>query len=62
MSAYGKGTAGIGVFECHRPIFAIEPALEQARHETIARAKHIEDLDRKARPLMPSSSEAGIAL
>jgi hypothetical protein len=44
----GEGPAGVGVFQRDGPGFAIEPALDQARHEAVARAEDVEDLDREA--------------
>ncbi len=48
VAADRESAAGIGVFERHRPVLAIEPALEEARHEAVARAEDIEHLDREA--------------
>ena len=50
MPADGKGAAGIGVFQRRRPIGPVQPPLHQPGKKPVARAQHIEDLDRKARP------------
>ena len=44
----GEGAAGVGVLQARRPVLVGEPALEQARHEAVAGAEHVEDLDREA--------------
>ena len=44
----GEGAAGVGVLERGRPVLVGEPALEQAGHEAVAGAEHVEDLDREA--------------
>ena len=48
MTRYGEGAAGIGIFQRCRPVFISQPAFQQAGHEPIARAQHVENVDRKA--------------
>ena len=43
-----KGAAGIGPGRRRSRDFAAKPAAQQAGHECIARAQHVEHLDRKA--------------
>ena len=43
-----EGAAGVGVLERGRPVLVGQPALEQPRHEAVAGAEHVEDLDREA--------------
>jgi hypothetical protein len=48
VAADREGAAGVGVFQARRPVLVGEPALEQAGHEAVAGAEHVEDLDREA--------------
>ena len=50
MAGDGEGAAGIGEFEARRPVLARQPALQQARHEAVTGAEHIEDFDRETLP------------
>src|SRR5687768_68122 len=47
-AGYGEGAAGIGQGRRGRMVLAPEPAAQEARHEAVAGAQHIIDLDRKA--------------
>ena len=48
VTGHGEGAAGVGVFQRGRPVLAVEPALQQARHEAVTGAEDVEDLDREA--------------
>ncbi len=48
MTRHCKGTACIGELQAGWPIFTLEPTAQQARHEAVTCAKHVEHFDRKA--------------
>src|SRR5439155_16248834 len=48
QSRYGEGAAGIRPGCRRRMILALEPAAQEDRHEAVAGAQHIIDLDREA--------------
>ena len=48
VAADGESAAGVGIGQCARPGLSVQPALEQPRHEAVARPENVEDLDREA--------------
>ena len=51
VARHGKRAAGIGVLAAGLDRLVAQIAAQKAAHEGIARAQHVEHLDRKARPL-----------
>ena len=47
MARHGKRTAGIGIGQGCWPIFAIQPAFQEARHEPVTRAQNVKDINRE---------------
>ena len=48
QARHGEGAAGVGPGRAGRKVLAAEPAAQEARHEGVAGAEHVEHLDREA--------------
>ena len=53
QARYGEGPVGVGVGAAGLQRLVPEPAAQEARHEGVSGAEHVEDFDRKARALDP---------